>query len=423
MNADYQAQVGDLLPPWEEGVLDLHHINTGRGDCAFYILPDGTTMLQDAGELDGTTERTRSERNAKARPNDTKLAYEWIVAYMHQMWPGGRPFVLDHVLLTHFHDDHVGAVSPASKSSSNGEYKLAGLTGVGDLVPFQRLVDRGYPDYDYPVAFDSDLAKEVYKHRQAEYDELCFGQDNYRAFIAWHQKHNDLQVERFRVGATNQFGLVNNPSGYNDFEIRNLCCNGEVWTGRGEETEQHIPKVADLDFYAFPDENVCSCAIRLSYGNFRYFSGADIPGIVDLDTPSWRDLETPVAQSVGAVDVQVLNHHGYRDTQNEFFTRTLSPRVFIQQNWSADQPGQDVFRRMTSQYLYEGPRDIFATEILDAIRVVLGDSLDRAYQSTRGHIVVRVASGGNTYQVITLDDTKEQPVVTGVFGPYETQGK
>ena len=417
-----QGVVGELLPPWKEGLLDLHHINTGRGDCAFYILPDGTTMLQDAGELDGTTERTRSERNAKARPNDTKLAYEWIVAYLKQMWPKGRSFALDHVFLTHFHDDHVGAVNAASRSSTQGGYKLAGLTGVGDLVPFRHLVDRGYPDYDYPVKLESDLARRVYKNRQAEYDELRFGQDNYRAFIGWHQKHNGLTVERFRVGDAHQFGLVNNPEGYGTFEIRNLCCNGEVWTGRHEETVQCIPEISELDLNKFPDENVCSCAIRLRYGNFSYFSGADIPGIVDLDTPSWRDLETPVARSVGAVDVQVLNHHGYRDTQNEFFTRTLSPRVFIQQNWSADQPGQDVFRRMISQYLYEGPRDIFATEILDAIRVVLGESLDRAYRSTRGHIVVRVAPGGNTYHVITLDDTREQPVVKGVFGPYEARG-
>ncbi|MDP6040542.1 MAG: hypothetical protein QGG64_18485, partial [Candidatus Latescibacteria bacterium] len=82
MGTENKIVVGELLPAWEEGTLDLHHINTGRGDCAFYVLPDGTTMLQDAGELDGTSERVLSARNAKARPNDTKLAYEWIVEYL-----------------------------------------------------------------------------------------------------------------------------------------------------------------------------------------------------------------------------------------------------------------------------------------------------------------------------------------------------
>ncbi|MDN3656701.1 hypothetical protein QWZ08_13735 [Ferruginibacter paludis] len=43
---------GRSLPPWQEGYLDLRHINTVRGKAAFYIFPDGTTMLFDTGELD-----------------------------------------------------------------------------------------------------------------------------------------------------------------------------------------------------------------------------------------------------------------------------------------------------------------------------------------------------------------------------------
>ena len=37
-----------VLPPWQEGCLDIHLINTGKGESTFYILPDGTTMLIDA---------------------------------------------------------------------------------------------------------------------------------------------------------------------------------------------------------------------------------------------------------------------------------------------------------------------------------------------------------------------------------------
>lgn len=43
------------LEKWEEGYLDIHHINTGRGDCTFCILPDGTTLLIDAGEIKANT--------------------------------------------------------------------------------------------------------------------------------------------------------------------------------------------------------------------------------------------------------------------------------------------------------------------------------------------------------------------------------
>ena len=47
----FDVEVGKALPAWEEGVLDIHAINTARGECTYIILPDGTTMVVDAGDL------------------------------------------------------------------------------------------------------------------------------------------------------------------------------------------------------------------------------------------------------------------------------------------------------------------------------------------------------------------------------------
>jgi hypothetical protein len=44
--------VKQLLPPWTAGYLYIHHISTGRGNAAYVVMPDGTTMLIDAGEAD-----------------------------------------------------------------------------------------------------------------------------------------------------------------------------------------------------------------------------------------------------------------------------------------------------------------------------------------------------------------------------------
>ena len=41
----------------------------------------------------------------------------------------------------------------------------------------------------------------------------------------------------------------------------------------------------------------------------------------------------------------------------------------------------------------------------------------------KGHLVVRVLPGGNTYFVIILNDENEENEVTAVFGPYETKKK
>ena len=40
------------LPAWTEGTLYIHHISTGRGNASYFVMPDGTTMLIDAGEAD-----------------------------------------------------------------------------------------------------------------------------------------------------------------------------------------------------------------------------------------------------------------------------------------------------------------------------------------------------------------------------------
>ena len=40
----------DYLPEWKEGYMDIHTIATGRGDATFIVMPDGTTLLIDAGD-------------------------------------------------------------------------------------------------------------------------------------------------------------------------------------------------------------------------------------------------------------------------------------------------------------------------------------------------------------------------------------
>jgi hypothetical protein len=114
-----------------------------------------------------------------------------------------------------------------------------------------------------------------------------------------------------------------------------------------------------------------------------------------------------------------VNHHGNRDSTNETFVRTLRPRVWMIPVWSSDHPGHDVLDRMYSTRLFAGPRDVFATNMIEANRLVIGPLLDRL-QSAQGHIVVRVAPGGGSYRVFVLDDSRESFEVKASFGPYES---
>ena len=388
--------VGEVLPPWSPGTLDIHHISTGRGNSTFFLLPDGTTLLVDAG-----TQASKSERYAAPKPDASRTPGEWIVRYIGHMMAGQADAHLDYAMLTHFHSDHMGQVTAAAPRSRSGTYQLTGITEVGERIPIRKMLDRGWPDYRYPAPLDSADMK------------------NYRAFLDWQSAQRGVRVERFQPGRKDQITLVRSPRDFPSFEIRNLAANGEVWTGVASETRQHFPPLESLPASDRPSENMCSAGFRLSYGKFDYYTGGDIPGIPDEGFPQWNDVETPVAQAVGPVEAAVLNHHGYIDSQNAFFVGTLRPRVWIFFVWDSAHPTARVHSRLRSTRVYPGPRDIFATNMHEANRIVIA-GLDKL-ASQHGHIVVRVAPGGAAYRVIILDDSAESYRIVAIHGPYEAR--
>jgi beta-lactamase superfamily II metal-dependent hydrolase len=405
-------EVGKPLPAWEKGFLDLHHINTGRGDAAFFIFPDGTTMLVDAGESTEDDSRTLSERNTPRYPNTTKLAYEWIADYIRQFGPNARESQLDYALITHFHSDHFGQTNSYGPKSEKGGYQLTGLVGVGEMVNIRKIFDRDYPDYkSSAINFGTkENIKKLVNSGNSRAVAYLNSILNYWEFLEYQTDNNGMEVEKFEAGKLNQISLKDAEK-YPAFSIQNIQGNGWAWTGEGEE-------VFDLKS---TNENDLSLGFRISYGDFDYFTGGDISGVGPYGEADFNSVESNIAPVIGPVDVATLNHHGNRDSQNQFYVRTIRPRVWIQQSWSSDHPGDDVLRRITSTILYPGKRDVFITSMLEANKLVIGDKIDEVYGSTQGHILVRVARGGRTYQVFILDDADAERKVKAIFGPYESR--
>mgnify|MGYP000501181677 CR=1 FL=1 len=176
----------------------------------------------------------------------------------------------------------------------------------------------------------------------------------------------------------------------------------------------------EIIFY-YEEEGVNSYqAQAISFGLFDYYTGGDISGVNAIGATDFNSLESNIAPVVGPVDVATLNHHGNRDSQNAFYVRTLRPRVWVQQNWSSDHPGEEVLRRILSKEIYPGERDVFSTVMLAANKKVIGNRLD-AYKSQEGHIVVRVYNDGKKYNVYILNDKDEKRNVVNKFGPYEAR--
>ena len=401
---------GQPLPGWQPGYLDLHHINTGRGNAAFFILPDGTNLLVDAGELDPTAPRTLSPRNTVIKPNNSKHPFEWIADYIHQFSPQKENTVIDYALITHFHDDHFGGWYQGAPVSTDHKFVRSGITGIADLVPIHLLLTR---DYHYPTDPDSLLKKLPARSSFAK------SWNNYIAFL--HAAPNGLKNAFLKAGSASQIRLLHAPANYPSFQVRNIKSNGLIWTGKDSTAAQHFPAIDLANNKTWPDENTLSNAILIKYGGFRYYTGGDNPGNVFLGDSSWRDVESVMAPVTGQVDVATMDHHGNRDAVNETFIKILQPRIWIEQVWTADHPGHETLIRIMSK-LYDGPRDLFATNMMEANKLVIGPLIDQAYKSQQGHILVRVLPGGQSYYVIILDDATAERRVKAVFGPYQAKG-
>ncbi len=403
-------EAGKRLPAWERGGLDIHQINTGTGDAALFILPDGTTFLLDAGAVNRTGQR-EPRYDAPPRPNSSRRPGQWIAHYIRRMHPEGARGGLDFAALTHFHGDHMGTLMPDSPPSASGAYKLTGITDVGEELRIGTLLDRGWPDYDFPAPSASPMIQ------------------NYRAFLKWQSGHRGMQVVRFEAGRSDQIVLRRAPRDFPTFEIRNIAANGRVWTGGGTATRNRFPPgIVPVE------ENNCSLAFRLSYGVFTYFNGGDMAGLLAPNAQAWTEMESAVAWVTGPVDVHALNHHGTQDAVNPFFLSVLRPRIHIQSTFASSQPSPDVMRRMLSERIYPGPRDIFMTNSgwpgrREHMVKLFGEAetawvLERFGQvaARQGHVVVRVEPGGARYRIIVLDDSTGDGRVLSVHGPYLSRG-
>lgn len=372
----------EYLPKWQEGYMDIHTIATGRGDATFIVMPDGTTLMIDAGD--------NGKQKDKQHPDASKRAGEWQSIYMKKVLEGlpGNGKV-DYAMITHFHDDHMGSILEMLPGK-NG-YGLSGITLVGEMVGYNKLLDRGYPKYDFPAENANGANKKF--------------MPEYHKFVEY-QMSQGMKMEQFQAGALNQISMVNNPKKYKkNFEIRNLAANARVWTGKGNNAEKQYkgdPKLFD--------ENVNSCAIRITYGNFRYYNGGDLSGGNYTNYKSdERDMETPVAKVCGKVDVIKANHHGYYDTCNGFFLNTLSPHVVIVDARSNNHPVPSTMARMTDPMVWRADKEFYVT--VDQARGKLGEELWSRFTAW-GHIVVRVYEGGEKYQVFVLDaDKLDYPII------------
>lgn len=382
----------DTLPNWQTGVLEIHHIDTGRGNSTLILQPDGSSLLIDAGDA-----HSAEQTMAPARPNASRRGGEWIARYAQRQLARVQSSALDTMLLTHLHGDHIGEVTASSPRSAHGDYRIAGASEVAESLEVHSIVDRGWPDYNYPADSQDPSAR------------------NFIAFTRSLAKRN-VRVDKASAGSLTQVAPRRDARQFPAFSARILSVNGDVWTGRGESASSRFPALAGLTPDALPTENMCSIAVLLEYGRFRYFTGGDLTCDTSYGRFPWHDIETPVAQAAGPVTIAVADHHDYFDACGPGAVRALQPKAWILPTWHVSHPAINVLANLYSQELYPGDRSVFATGITDAA-LLATERFSRLLKSTEGHVVVRVPAGGHEFTIYVLDSRDETGTVKATFGP------
>lgn len=406
----------EALPAWSEGTLDLHFIATGRGDASMYVLPDGTRILCDAGDV--------GEAWKVAQPNPSMTPGEWIAKYIKDFSKDlpGKPDVVDYFYLTHYHGDHCGTKRIA-RPGTHG-YELGGVTMVGEQIHFNKIIDRQCETHSYP---------------SKEYFSKCeqFIRESYFPFCEYQRDSCGTILENFKVGSRNQFKLVHNPKPYRkDFEIYNIAANGFITTGKSGK----VRPMSSEDPSKF-DENMFSCVFLMKYGKFSFYNGGDIGGATrPASRAKDRDFEREVADLIGGPVTMIKpDHHGWKESTNAYLLTKLCPQLIVVMCSQTQHPYIGAFLRMIDPLIYEGPRKIYFTTdgsrerlgrelgnilaegklnltasnaeskklaselVSDQLAEAISEQLWKHVNPEVGHIVVRVFPGGNSYQVFVLD--------------------
>lgn len=236
--------------------LQIYFVDVEGGQSTLFVTPDGQSLLIDTG-WPGNEGRDADRIVAAAKK-----------AGIHK---------LDYVLITHFHEDHVG-----------GAPQLAARIPIGTFIDHgvnRELTDA--PTVEVSNAYQKLLATGKYKHLTPKPGDV-------------------LPIRGIHATVISSDGEL----------------IGAALPGAGQEN----PNCKDAEQYpADKTENLRSLGTLITFGNLR------ILDLGDLTHDKEMQLMCPV-NKLGKIDIYIVSHHGWSQSSSPPFVWGISPRVAIMDN-------------------------------------------------------------------------------------------
>jgi competence protein ComEC len=246
------ALAGAALLPAAK-TLEIYFIDVEGGQATLFVAPSGESMLVDTG-WSGNNSRDANRIAAAAKHAGVKA--------------------IDFLLITHFHEDHVGGVPQLARK-----------------LPIRTFIDHGESVEHDP------RAKELYA-----------------AYLEYRAKGNHILA---KPGVT--------------IPVKGL--DVKVLSADGDEIESPLPGAGQAnplcaaDRLQAPDatENARSVGTLITFGNFR---------AIDMGDLTWNKEHELVCPNnkVGTVDLYIVSHHGSDLSGSPAFVQGIHPRVAIMDN-------------------------------------------------------------------------------------------